>query len=256
MQIRIEPGQLAKVLLQIVATLTVINCVVAFFYYYYDDYSVFGLVDLFDLSIEHNVPTFYSAVAILLASVQLALLARADRGKPEGRRGYWIALSLIFLFLAVDESVAIHEEIGDFFERYIEATGYLYYMWVVPYGIAVIVIGLFFLRFVLSLPATTRNRFIAAGVIFLAGAIGLELPGAREADIHGTDTILYFVLYTLEEVLEMLGIVLFNYALLSHLTTEHGRVVCVLTAGDDADRQVRARSDEAIASRSRYNGSR
>ena len=228
MEIRFDPTDLARFLLRIVAVLMAINCVVLVVYFMFDGHSLFGTGDFFDFGVESNIPTFYSAVAILLASIQLALIARARKGMQGGQRGYWIALSLIFLFLALDEATAIHEEIGDYFERYIEATGYLYFMWVVPYGVAVIVIGLAFLKFVFSLPVETRNRFIVAGAIFLMGAVGLEMPGAKIAEIYGTTTISYTVLYTFEELLEMLGIVLFNYALASYFVKEHGTLRLVL----------------------------
>lgn len=228
MEIKLEPKQIAVTLLWIVAVLTLINSVVVFFYFYLDDDSVFGLVDLFDFAIEGNIPTFYSATAILFSSALLALVTRANWHKPDGNRFYWLALTMLFLFLAFDEAAAIHEGIGDYFERFIHAEGYLYFMWVVPYGIATIGIGLVFLRFVLGLPRQTRTRFIAAGIIFLSGAVGLEMLGAREADLYSTDTVTYCVLYTFEELFEMLGIVLFIYALLCHLTNEIGSVRVVM----------------------------
>ena len=224
MEIRVEPKQIAVGLLRVVAVLTVINSVVIFFYFYLNDDSVYGLVDLFDFAIEGNIPTFYSAVAILFCSALLALITYANWYRPGGHRLYWLALSGIFLFLAFDEAVAIHEVVGDYFERFLRAEGVFYFMWVVPYGIATVVLGLVFLRFVLALPRQTRLCFIAAGTIFLSGAIGLEMLGAREADLYGTDTITYCVLYTFEEMFEMLGIVLFIYALLSYLTGETGRI--------------------------------
>ena len=38
--------------------------------------------------------------------------------------------------------------------------------------------------------------------------------GGREADLHGYDSITYCILYTIEEFLEMIGIVILIYALL------------------------------------------
>jgi len=105
-------------------------------------------------------------------------------------------------------------------------------MWVVPYGIAVVVIGLVYLKFVLRLPNNTRARFVTAGLIYLIGALGIEMLGAREADLHGTETVLYSMLYTFEEMLEMLAIILFIYALLSHLAQETGRLSIVLKPAD------------------------
>jgi len=232
MEIKVEPKKLAITLLWIIAVLTVIHSVVLFLYFYWEDDYVFGLVDLFDFDIEGNFPTFYSAVAILLASGLLALATHANWKRENGHRFYWLLLTLVMLFLSFDEATAIHETIGVFFEDYMDASGFLYFMWVVPYGVAVAVLGVFFLKFLFALPAQTRNYFIASGIIFLSGAMGLEVFGAREADINGVETITYCVLYTFEELLEMLGIVLFIYALARYLTDEFGRVSLVLQSGE------------------------
>ena len=94
-------------------------------------------------------------------------------------------------------------------------------------------IGLAYLKFVWALPKRTRLHFIMAGVIFLTGALGIEMLGAREADIYGYYTVIYSFLYSLEEMLEMLGIVLFIYALLSYLAQRQGGLVVVLGERDE-----------------------
>ena len=236
MKIIIDPQKLVTPLLWTIALLTLIHSIVLFLYFYWDDAYVFGLVDLFDFDIEGNFPTFYSAVALLLATGLLALTTHINWNREGGNRFYWLLLTCLFLFLTFDEATAIHETIGVYFEDFLDASGFFYFMWVVPYGVAVLVLGLLFLKFVLGLPAQTRNHFIAAGMIFLSGAIGLEVFGAREADLNGTETITYCVLYTFEELFEMLGIVLFIYALAGNLTEQFGRVCFVLeSAGQNGD---------------------
>jgi len=115
MEIKVEPKKLATALLWIIALLTVIHSVVLFLYFYRDDY-VFGLVDLFDFDIEGNFPTFYSAVAMLLATGLLALITRANWNREGAYRFHWLALTGLMLFLAFDEATAIHETIGSFFD--------------------------------------------------------------------------------------------------------------------------------------------
>ena len=82
--------------------------------------------------------------------------------------------------------------------------------------------SLAYLNFVWALPKRIRLHFIMAGVIFLTGA--------READLYGYDTVIYCFLYSVEEMLEMLGVVLFIYALLSYLAQLQGGLVVVLTS--------------------------
>ena len=220
MTLTINPQKVAKAFLSVVAVLTVINCILLFFYFYLDDDYLFGLIDYFDFDIEGNVPTLYSAFAVLVCSALLALIARIHWDQPGGNRYHWLGLSFIFLFLAMDEGTAIHEMIGSYLEDYMEATGSFYFLWVLPYGIATLVLGLAFLRFVWNLPPDTRRRFVIAGTVFLGGALGVEIFGAREAEAYGVETITYCVLYTIEEVMEMVGIIIFMYALLSYLADE------------------------------------
>ncbi len=243
MEIKVDPKQVAIAFLWVAAVLTLINSVLLFFYFYLDDDELFGLIDLFDFAIEGNIPTLYAAVAILFCSALLALITHANWHRPDGRRFYWLGLTILFLFLAIDEGAAIHEAVGSYLERYLSAKGFLYYLWVVPYGIATVVLGLVFLKFVWELPKNTRVRFIVAGVIFLTGVLGIEMLGAREADLHGTETVAYCILYSLEEMLEMLGIILFIYALLSHLAQETGRLSVVLELAHGSPSQAGADDD-------------
>ena len=53
---------------------------------------------------------------------------------------------------------------------------------------------------------------------------------AAAADQYGYGAPLYCILYSVEELLEMLGIVLFMYALLEHLADATGGVVVRLPA--------------------------
>ena len=243
MEIKVDPKQVAVAFLWVAAVLTVINSVLLFFYFYLGDDELFGLIDLFDFAIEGNVPTLYSAVSIMFCSALLALITHANWHRPDGKRFYWLGLTILFLFLAIDEGAAIHEAVGTFLERYMDARGALYFLWVVPYGIATLVLALAYAKFVWELPKDTRVRFVTAGVIFLTGALGIEMLGAREAHLHGTETVVYCLLYSLEEMLEMLGIILFIYALLSHLAQETGRLSIVLQLAHGSPSQGGADDD-------------
>jgi len=103
-------------------------------------------------------------------------------------------------------------------EQWLTPKGYLRYLWVIPYGFAVLVIAVLYLRFLVRLSRASRYRFTLAAMIFLGGAIGVEMLSAREADlIIGND---YTILYSLEEFLEITGVAVFIYALLKHLADE------------------------------------
>ena len=77
-----------------------------------------------------------------------------------------------------------------------------------------------YLRFLFGLPARTRRLFLVAGSLYVGGAIGIELVGGRHAYLYGTQNMGYEMIVTFEEFLEMMGIVVFIYALMSYMA-EH-----------------------------------
>ena len=228
MEITLQPKKVALTLLWVVMVLTLIHSTVLFFYFFLKDEAVFGLVALFDFDIEGNVPTLYSALALLLCAALLAIIASANRATDVRWRNYWLGLAVIFAFLAIDEGVGLHEHLSDVFENFMAAEGLLYFLWVVPYGVATAIVAAIYLRFVWNLPKPTRALFVTAGAIFLTGAVGIEMLSAREVDQHSVNTITYCLLYTFEELFEMLGIVLFIYALLTYIVQESGRLYIVV----------------------------
>jgi hypothetical protein len=176
-----------------------------------------GFVPLFDFDKEKNLPTFFSSLALFIASVLLAIIAMA-RTRHARYFWHWLVMSALFLFLSFDELASIHEKLIDPVQESLQVSGIFYYAWIIPYGIAVILLGFLYFRFVIDLPSKTRMQFIIAGACYVTGALVFEALGGAIFDRLGTRDILSFaVLMTIEETLEIVGVVYFIYALLSYL---------------------------------------
>ena len=221
MNITFTPGSVFKLLLLIIGVLTYLNVLALLFWFLYDD-PFHTFYKYFNVGRERNIPTLYSVIALTVAATLLATNARHSWEKCDGQHRYWAGLGLIFLFLAFDEGTKIHEKTSNVIEQWITPQGYLYWLWVIPYGSAVLVLAAVYLRFMIRLSRTTRYYFILAALLFLGGAIGVDMLQAREAylNIDSDYTILYCVLYSLEEFLEMIGVAVFIYALLKNLADE------------------------------------
>ncbi|WP_419600273.1 hypothetical protein [Thiolapillus sp.] len=124
---------------------------------------------------------------------------------------------MIFVFLSIDETASLHESLIDPLRNTVHASGVLYYSWVIPYGFALLLFVVLYLRFLLDLPRTIMLLFIASGAIFVSGALGFEMLGGWYADRYGEVSVAYAMLYTCEETLEMTGISLFIYSLLKYI---------------------------------------
>lgn len=131
----------------------------------------------------------------------------------------------MFSFLAFDEGTKIHEKLGDFTENFVDASGYLYYPWFISYGILVVILAVIYARFFLSMERRVYFSFMLSAIIFLIGAIGFDILGANEASLHGEDTLTYCVFYTIEESLEMFGLIYLIHILLGLLNREKVLIV-------------------------------
>ena len=169
---------------------------------------LFGLVRLFDVNNEQNIPAIFSAFLLLFAASLLAVITIFKNRQRDIDVSKWAVLSLGFLFMAVDEATSIHENLTGPMRGLLGLSegglGFFYFTWVIA-GIAIaLVLGLYFLGFLLRLPEKTRFFFIDAATLFLSGAIGLELIGGRYFELHGLN-LTYNMITTVEETLEMAG---------------------------------------------------
>lgn len=184
---------------------------------------VYGLVPLFNFNTEMNIPTLYSSLALVLASVLLFIIAFFQR-KLNLSYIPWLGLSFIFLFLAIDETSSLHEKFTELVRETLNTSGLLFYAWVIPYGIGLFFFLLAYSKFLFQLPSQTMKYFILSGTIFVTGAIGFELLGGMQADKGSISGVVYSIFYTCEELFEMLGIAIFIYALLSYLVNTFNKL--------------------------------
>jgi hypothetical protein len=187
----------------------------------------YGLVRMFDMGVEANLPTFFSAFQLLFASLLLAIIGMSRRGQAGERASQWLLLAVIFLLLCVDEMAEIHEMSVRPFREFAPAlaTGLLYWAWVLPASLLVAVVAWRYAGFVFNyLPAETRRRTVLGAALFVGGAVGVEMPEARYVQQHGLDNFAYGMFVLVEEVLEMAGILVFLSGLLDYLRRHVGVV--------------------------------
>jgi hypothetical protein len=97
-----------------------------------------------------------------------------------------------------------------------------------------VVIFLWFWRFLLHLPFATRALFLLAGALYIAGAIGLEALGGRYLLQHeGNHTLTYEMMVGVEEGLEMLGVIVFLYALMMYMAKHRISLEVVLNSSSE-----------------------
>jgi hypothetical protein len=224
--IRLSPSAVARVLGAVAFLLVLASIVGQLAKYLLGFDRVYGLVHLFYVNDEQNIPTVFSVLLLFCAALLLTVITVLKKTEKDPDVTRWAILAFGFLCMAVDEASSIHEKLitpvrgllGD------GPFGIFYFAWVIP-GIAVVcVLTLFFLRFLWRLPAKTRFTSVIGATLFIGGVIGIELAGGRYAELHSEENLTYSMITALEESLEMAGLIVFIYALLKYIADNYKEV--------------------------------
>lgn len=172
------------------------------------------LLRLTDLKEEVSIGTWYSSSILLVSSLLLFMITLIEKKANRLYANHWRFLSIVFLFLSLDEAASIHE-VGDGLHDVFGVNTSTTFLWTIPYSVALLLLIFFYFRFLLNLPRKTRRLFLFSGGIFVAGALGLELVAAALTQIGFATFVPLTVL--VEEFCEMLGVTVFIYALIDHI---------------------------------------
>ncbi|RYZ56996.1 MAG: multidrug transporter [Chitinophagaceae bacterium] len=183
--------------------------------------SLLGLIGLFDLNGEGGFPALFSTALLLTSASLLWLIYTMDK-KKTGKAHPWKTLCFVFIFLGLDELLVIHEKFDRFqtvLNNYLQLpAGYLY--WVATYAVLLTAFAVYFLRFYLQLPKDSRLRFTVAGIVYVGAALGMEIITAFLTKNLQLGPYPVSLLEALEEVMEMIGVILFIRALLLHIRNQ------------------------------------
>lgn len=219
----VRPEAVAGVALAIFAVLLVLN--LAGILVILGDVAGFRqIARMFMFDVEANFATLFNFLLLVGISATAALLAVRAFDVGDRWRYHWAGLAALLLLMAYDEAALMHEMLSPYAKRFIAAEGFLYFAWVVPGAIFVLGIGLTYLRFVLVLPRRVAMLTFLGGALYVGGALGMEVLGARLAWEGGYKTLEYQLIATTEESLEMLGLIAFGYGLLRLLAGADGRL--------------------------------
>jgi hypothetical protein len=175
--------------------------------------------EYFLLAHERN-PSTWLAAAVLASAAVLAWLV--GRGRRDART--WSFVAALFAAMSLDEVATFHERMAALPLPGIGSRG-----WAGAGLLLVVVVGVRLVRWVLGLDIDLRVAMIAGGALFVAGAVGLEVLAGNHQSVHGEDT-WFWVLSTVEENLELLGVVVVVRALLGHLARRPGTLAVRVTA--------------------------
>lgn len=188
-----------------------------------EPYSFFSY---FALGRGNTVPAFLSSFNLLLASFLLVVAAQLTSPEMKDSKGLWYGLALLCFILSVNEIAGLHEMFfGQTINQWVALTGYSNYALTIFGSVALLLTLACAVRLLTSLSSKTRKNFLLSGLVFFAGALGMEAVGAMLINFSVTESGAYLVSVVAEESLELLGVLLFIRSLLVYLSEIHSPVV-------------------------------
>ena len=210
-ELRVDPRAVTRVLVGVVAALTALSIAAQVARFGLGIPNAYGIVPLVDAIGEHNVPTFYSSLVLLLAALLAGALALSSTGRSV--RG-WTALAALFFLAGMDEFITFHELVDGWMKRFVDTGGLLHWAWVLPGGAFALAALVALRSFVRSLDRPVRARLMVGAALVLGGALGVELGEGAVLSAAGGYSLTWGLVCTSQETLEMLGVVVWIEALL------------------------------------------
>jgi hypothetical protein len=238
-EIKIVPWRIALILLfGLGALLSIYMGFVSLRMRFGYDY-VYGLGPLFDWDRAPNIPSWYKALLFVAAAAVSVLAAALVEHQVRWQKLHWYAIAAVMIALSLNESAELQEPMAKILTAITNSDRNFAAAWIFAYLGGAAALGLISLRLLWQLPAATTVLLIAAGAIYLVGAVAMEfagvamieeIAGVAHAELTETHRSLagknwrYVIEVATEETLEMLGPILYSTAVLSYLSRSGRRL--------------------------------
>jgi hypothetical protein len=181
-----------------------------------DSYWVF--THNFDFDVKNNLPHVFKSVLLVFCSAAIFLNAREQARSGGNFVKRWWALGWIFMWLALDEEIQIHQQVvspliaSSLGVRGEQAEAKVF--WVVPYLALTAGFCFAYLGFWWKLPARVRMLFAVGGVVYVGGAAIVEELAHLYSKHYGNTNVPYLLMTNFSEWMQMIGSIVFLQALL------------------------------------------
>jgi hypothetical protein len=220
----IKPKKVAFFLIAVVGLLVLASIDVEIIYHLEGSQKFLKYARKFFLDEEANIPSYFSTLLLLFSATLLWIIALLRRRITSAFSKHWFGLSFIYIFLSLDEAAGFHELVTIPLRRYfvnqgIDLPRFLYFAWILPAAVLLLFLAGAYLRFFKHLPSSTKILFLVAASLYLGGAIGIEMIGGQYDALHDISNhdLTYTAIASVEEILEMFGVIVFIYALLEYI---------------------------------------
>lgn len=224
MKLSMKPSRVVKVLGGAICVLVVFYLIGQFAGHFMGHGRLLGFTYQFNLNAEPNIATAFSSLLLFSSALLLGVIATYAWQNDAPFRRHWAGLALIFAYLGIDEYAMLHESLTVPMRDYLNPEGLLYYAWVVPAMGLLALFAVVYARFFWHLSPRWKGLFAASGLLYVSGALGVEMLGGWFAAQVGDEIFAYDLFVAAEEGLEMTGASVFLYTLLEYLRVHDMKV--------------------------------
>jgi hypothetical protein len=223
--VSISPKLVTCLLGMVVAVLAIVS-VCGQYITYLTNYPEMEFISLFDMDNEASVPAIFSVLLLFSAACLLCLITILKWKNKERYVASWGILTVGFLIMALDEGASIHEKLMPIMHMLLgdNLPSIFFFPWVIPAILAIAIMAPFFVKFLIDLPTKTKILFVLSALIYLGGALGAELVSGYYAGKFGMKNFGFNLIATVEEIMEMAGVILFIRSLQVYIEDHYGSI--------------------------------
>jgi hypothetical protein len=168
----------------------------------------------FTLGDELTFIAWFSSCMLTLCSAMSAIIATISSQQKGPDTWRWWVASALLIAMSADETVAIHEMLGVPIRTLYNFDGFLHHDWVVAATPFLVVIFITLGPILIRLPRMLSQRLTFAAIVYFGGAVGIEMVSGKIRELFPEGGIVPFICGTLEESMELTGLVLAISALM------------------------------------------
>ena len=202
--------------------LALISLIAQFIKYIGGVEKAYGLIPMMDVDREMSVPSLFSVQLIFSLVLILSVITFYKYKLRDPFRIQWGILALGFLAMAFDEGASIHELIVTPLKHLLgnNLPDFLTFVWVLPGMLIVLLLAVYYYKFFMSFSGHMKKWLLISGGTYLCGLLAMELVGGYILGIFGIRSLVYNIVVTIEESLEMAGLILAIYTFLDYFGTD------------------------------------
>lgn len=177
---------------------------------------------LLDVDSEDSAFNWLSSVVLFVDALLLFLVASERQLRHLSFATHWYVLAIGFVGLSFDETASLHEKLSGVLYKTLHTSGIFTFAWVIPALFFCGLLFLFYVPFLRALPARIARLLFFSGLLYVAGAVGVEMIAGAVYERLALDSLPYRIVTSIEETMEMGGALLLTFLLGWNLATLTG----------------------------------